>query len=88
MSGQRPADVTYRDLRMSALKLAAGLREIGVVPGTRVAMQLPNVLEACICFQACAALGATLVPVLHLLRSREVEEIVADSRATVFVTAD
>lgn len=87
ISQERPSAMTFREIRRAALTLASGLKRIGVGPGSRVAMQLPNWIEACFCFHACCAIGATPVPILHLFRADEVLRIVARSKASTFVVA-
>src|SRR5690625_2505748 len=37
--------LTYRDLAHRAGRLAAGLRELGIMAGDRVVVQLPNIAE-------------------------------------------
>jgi non-ribosomal peptide synthetase component E (peptide arylation enzyme) len=46
ISGQRPSTMSFREIRTASLTLASGLRQIGVGPGTSIAMQLPNWMEA------------------------------------------
>lgn len=53
---------TYAELRVMALKLAGGLRELGVQPGDVVACQLPNSAAACAVELATAALGGIVLP--------------------------
>jgi len=84
-ANQRPASLTFREVRVAALRLAAGLRRLGVEAGVPVAMQLPNWLEACTCYHACCVLGAPLVPILHLYRPDEVLRIVDRSKARVLI---
>jgi acetoacetyl-CoA synthetase len=50
--------LSYRELRAEVARVAAGLREAGVVPGDRVAGFLPNLPEAAIAMLASASLGA------------------------------
>src|SRR5215211_2300219 len=51
-------EVSWRDLQEKTAALAAGLREMGVERGDRVAAYLPNVPEAVIVLLACASIGA------------------------------
>ena len=53
------ADLTWGELRAETARVAAGLRELGVERGDRVAAYLPNIPEAAIAFLACASIGAT-----------------------------
>jgi len=50
--------LSYRELRAEVARVAAGLRDAGVVPGDRVAGFLPNLPEAAIAMLAAASLGA------------------------------
>jgi acetoacetyl-CoA synthetase len=56
---RRHAGVTWGELRRQTAAIAATLRELGVVPGDRVAGYLPNVPETVAAFLACASIGAT-----------------------------
>jgi len=87
-SATRPARILLRDQCERALRIAAGLRRIGVGAGDIVAYQLPNSREAADCFYAIAMLGAVLVPIVHFYGSKEVAFVLEQSGARVFVTAD
>jgi acetoacetyl-CoA synthetase len=50
--------LTWGELRRQVAEVAAGLRELGVGPGDRVAAYLPNTHEAVIAFLASASIGA------------------------------
>ncbi|HWE80504.1 MAG TPA: acetoacetate--CoA ligase [Gaiellaceae bacterium] len=52
------AETTWGELRADTAALAAGLRELGVRPGDRVAAYLPNIAEAVVGLLACASIGA------------------------------
>ncbi|TJZ52075.1 cyclohexanecarboxylate-CoA ligase [Streptomyces piniterrae] len=73
--------VTFDEVRDQALRAAAGFRELGIGPGTRVAWQLPTRIETVIASLALARLGAVQTPVVHLHREREVRFILAESAA-------
>ena len=51
-------EVSWGELREKTVALAAGLKEMGVQRGDRVAAYLPNVPEAVIALLACASIGA------------------------------
>jgi len=51
-------EISYRELYAQVARVAAGLREIGVQPGERVAACLPNCPEAIIAMLGAAAIGA------------------------------
>jgi acetoacetyl-CoA synthetase len=50
---------TWDELRAQTAAMAAGLRDLGVGRGDRVAAYLPNIPETVAAFLACASLGAT-----------------------------
>jgi long-chain acyl-CoA synthetase len=56
--------LTYERLEIEALLLAGKLNDLGVRSGDRVAMLLPNSLEAAVTIWAVLAAGGVLVP-LH-----------------------
>ena len=51
-------EITYRELRAEVARVAAGLREIGIGPGDRVAGYVPNLPEAIVAMLATTSLGA------------------------------
>ncbi|WP_304458422.1 class I adenylate-forming enzyme family protein [Alicyclobacillus sendaiensis] len=53
--------MTYGDLEDASSRLAQGLRELGVVPGDRVALQLPNRHEFVVALMGVAKVGAVSV---------------------------
>ena len=76
---------TVGDVYEEALRVAGGLRALGLGPGDMVAFQLPNWVEAAITFYACAMLGVTLVPIVHFYGPKEVGFILRQSRARALV---
>lgn len=87
-SRTRPFEGRLGGVHARALGLAGGLRRLGVGPGDVVAFQLPNWAEAAATFYGVAALGATLVPIVHFYGPRELRYILRESGARVLVTAD
>ncbi len=83
--GERPAVrlddlvLSYSQLWDAAGRAAALLSSLGVVPGDRVGVMLPNVPAFPIAFYGALAAGAIVVPMNPLLKSREVEHYVGDS---------
>ncbi len=55
--GERRA-LTYRELRAEVARVAAGLRELGLRPGDRVAGFMPNLPETVVAMLATTSLGA------------------------------
>ena len=77
--------LTYADLRAAAGRMAALLASIGVEPGDRVGLMLPNVPAFPIAFYGALAAGAVVVPMNPLLKSREVAYYLGDSGAKAVV---
>lgn len=53
--------ISYAELRGEALRFARGLAKAGVAPGDRVAILLPNVPQAVICYYGALLAGAIVV---------------------------
>lgn len=87
-SAVRPWSGTYRDVELTARRLAAGLRGRGVGPGDVVAFQLPNWMEAAATFWASAFLGAITVPIVHFYGRKELGHILTTAQPRVFVTTE
>ena len=75
--------VSFGDLDERSRRVAHGLSEIGVGPGDRVAIWLPNVPAWLELYFACARLGAVAVALNTRYRSSEVEGILGASGAKV-----
>lgn len=76
---------TYGSLRDDVVRLATGLRSLGVQPGDRVAAQLPNWAEFATIMLALSRLGAILVPIMPIFRQEEVGYILRHSEAVVAI---
>ncbi|NLU65897.1 AMP-binding protein [Streptomyces sp. HNM0574] len=76
--------LTFRALRDRAERVAAGLHEAGVRPGSRVAWQLPTRLETVLLSVALARLGAVQSPVIPFYRDREVAFALREAEAEFF----
>ncbi|WP_433220204.1 long-chain-fatty-acid--CoA ligase [Dactylosporangium sp. CS-047395] len=77
--------VSYDDLWRQARSCAAALRELGVAPGDRVALQIPNVVDFPRVYFGVLALGAVVVPVHLLLTADEAAYTLKDSGARLLV---
>jgi long-chain acyl-CoA synthetase len=80
-------ELTNVDQLRAASRLAHALRRLGVAPGDRVVVMLPNCPEVLQAYAAILKLGAVLVPVIFLLSPDEVRHILAHSEARVVITA-
>ncbi|MEM2312915.1 MAG: acetoacetate--CoA ligase [Candidatus Nezhaarchaeales archaeon] len=54
----RRSELTYADLYWEVARLARSLREVGVVPGDRVAAYMPNIVKTAIAMLATTSIGA------------------------------
>jgi long-chain acyl-CoA synthetase len=71
----------------SACRLAHVLRRLGIRPGDRVMVMLPNCPEVTSSYGAILKVGGVVVPVIFLLGDKEVAHILADSEASVVITS-
>jgi long-chain acyl-CoA synthetase len=76
---------TYFELWEQSRGYAAGLQELGIGPGSTVAILIPNVLDFPRVYYAALAAGATIVPVHLLLTADEVAYVLRDSGADVLI---
>src|SRR5207244_2637813 len=79
------AAMTYRQIDDLADRFAAGLQELGVRKGDRVALVLPNCPQFVYAFFGALKAGAVVVPTNPLYTVRELHNQFADSGARVVV---
>lgn len=79
--------VSYRELDAAAGALADGLAASGVKQGDRVAVMLPNQLEAVLSVMAITRLGAVVVPLGTRLRRPEISYIFDDAQPAAVIYA-
>ena len=85
--GQRPAlrlgevVLSYAELDDAAARVAGLLRELGVGPGDRVGVSLPNVPYFAFAYLGVLRAGGVVVPMNVLLKQREIAFHLADSQA-------
>lgn len=77
---------TYGELRSRALRMASGLRALGLETGDRVATLLFNRGETFELYFACAFAGLTIVPVNFRLTASEIASILSDCEAKIVFT--
>jgi long-chain acyl-CoA synthetase len=80
-------DVTNVGRDRAACRLASALRRLGVVPGDRVLVMLPNCPEVIDSYGGIWKAGGVIVPVIFLLGAEEVAHILAHSEAKVVITS-
>ncbi|PSJ38533.1 long-chain-fatty-acid--CoA ligase [Allosphingosinicella deserti] len=92
--GARPAIdflgriTTYGELAGMIDRAAAGLQVLGVKPGSRVALCLPNITYYPVLFFATLKAGGTVVNVNPLYVERELRHLLVDSGADIIATCD
>ena len=77
--------LTYREVAHRVRAVQAGLDELGIAPGERVAVVSPNAARLLELFYAVPSSGRILVPINFRLRLEEVEYIVEHSGASVLL---
>lgn len=77
--------VTYGELDRAVSGVAAGLRELGLKRGDRVAIALPNVAEAAIAIYGTLRAGAAFSPLNPTIKPAKVGYILRDCGARVLV---
>lgn len=80
--------ITYRELKSLVYRFANALAALGVKPGDKVGMLLPNLPQVIIADYAVYYLGAVTVMNNPLYTERELEHQLNDSDTTVIVTLD
>src|SRR5919201_2042887 len=89
---ERPAVIfyhrvlTYRRLAEASRRFASALASLGVRPGDRVALLLPNMPQFVIAYYGALLAGAVVVPTNPLYVAPEVERQLCDAGAKVIVT--
>lgn len=76
--------LTFGELRDRSERVAAGLHDMGVRPGTVVAWQLPTRIETVLLSAALARIGAVQTPVIPFYRDREVGFALREAKAEYF----
>jgi len=76
-------ELTYRELDTASAHAAELLRQLGVEPGHRVGLMLPNVPQFAILYYGILRAGGVVVPMNVQLKERETAFYLADSQAAV-----
>ncbi len=77
---------SYAGIDQVSERVASGLRRLGIQPGDKVAVQLPNLVEFVVAYFGILKAGAVMVPLNPLLRSSEVSYHLRDCQAKLLVT--
>lgn len=78
--------VSYKKLKSLVDLAAANLKKIGVKPGERVAIMLPNCPQTVITYWACLKIGAVVVMTNPLYMEKELVHHFNDSEAKTLIT--
>lgn len=77
--------VSFANLREMVERFSRALRAIGIGPGDRVALVMPNCLHSIVCYLGAIRAGAIAVPVNIRLKPEETRFILGDVGARVLV---
>ncbi|MFE4516678.1 long-chain fatty acid--CoA ligase [Kitasatospora sp. NPDC056783] len=77
--------LTFAELDALSTRAAHWLATLGVAPGDRVAVLLPNVPDFAVLYFGILRAGAVVVPMNPLLKAREVEHCLADAEAALLL---
>ncbi len=79
--------LTYAEAETRVARIAGALAALGLKQGARVATWLPKTIEACLMPLAAARAGLVHIPVNPVLKRAQVAHILADSGASLLLTA-
>lgn len=80
------ARIKYGELNREVNRLAAALQELGVKPGDRVALHMPNCPQYVVGYYAVLRIGGIVVPCNPLYKAHEMTHQLRDSGAEVIIT--
>src|SRR5207247_7067744 len=80
--------LTYGELWAQVTRCASALASLGVKPGDRVALMLPNCPQYVVAYYGALRAGAVVVQVNPMYTPRELQSILTTSGATSIVVAD
>jgi len=83
--GQRPRLFTYAQLQQAANRLSRVLKGLGVQPGDRVAMVMPQRFETAVAYMAVLQMGAVAMPLSMLFGPEALSFRLQDSDARVVI---
>ncbi len=79
--------VTFRELDTNCNRLAGGLGALGLSPGERCVVMMPNSIQSVTVYYALAKLGAVVILVNFLYKVHELSHIFSDSTPKAFIGA-
>jgi len=77
--------ITYQQLRDQAARAATALRALRIERGDRIAIFMPDTIEAAVALLGAIYHGAVAVPLSELARANDVADLLIDSGATAIV---
>jgi long-chain acyl-CoA synthetase len=80
--------ITYQELDDRSARVAAMLGSLGVGPGDRVGLMMPNVPQFALAYYGILRTGAVVVPMNVLLKEREVAFYLTDAGARLLIASD
>jgi acyl-CoA synthetase (AMP-forming)/AMP-acid ligase II len=80
--------LTYRQLAESVARVRTGLVSLGLRPGDRVGIMIPNQVEFPLAWLAVIDVGAIAVPLNPKYTRREIEFVLGDTEASWLITTD
>ncbi len=81
-------EITFRQMHEYIDRFAAALADLGVTKGDRVALMLPNCPEYVYAYYAALKLGAIVVQMNPMYSPDEVEFVLKDSEAKIYIGVD
>src|SRR5689334_6970913 len=78
--------ITYGDVERDSARIANILKEMGLTPGDRVAIQVEKSAEALLLYLACLRLGCVYIPFNTAYTIAELRYLIADAEPKLFVT--
>lgn len=78
---------TAAELERLASRLASGLAAMGLEEGDRVALLLPNVLEAVVCYLACFRMRLVIVPLDYQYQPLQIGYALGHSGAAIMIAS-
>jgi acyl-CoA synthetase (AMP-forming)/AMP-acid ligase II len=85
LTGMPPARLSFSDLDIASTALALQLLEHGIGPGSRIMVQLPNIVELVVCFYAASKLGAIISPLPVQYGAHEITQLSTTLETTLFI---
>ncbi|MCM8782894.1 MAG: long-chain fatty acid--CoA ligase [Candidatus Omnitrophica bacterium] len=79
--------INYSELYQMVIRLAQGMRNLGIKKEDKVAIFLSNCPEFVISYFAIVSLGAVAVPINNMLKEQELESILQHSEAEIIITS-